>query len=369
MSKFLLQEKYKQLYKILNSNKNQKIFIITGKNSFYKSGANKIIENVLKKKTNKIYFKKKSVPEFNELIEIYKNLNNFKPDIFLAIGGGAVLDYAKMANCINSLENLDKKIVKQTIKLKKNFRLIAIPTTAGSGAEVTSNAVIYIKNVKFSLEGKEIEPDEFFLIPELILNLKKSIKASSGFDALSQAVESIISVKSNSESISYAKKSIKLIKGSFTDYYKNPNLENSLIMSKAAYFSGKAIGLTKTTAPHAVSYPFTAHYGISHGHAVSLTLNKFLKHNIENISLSQCKFDLRKRYEILYKSTGTKNFNDLDAYLTSLKRIISLEQNFVKLGVNIKKKINLILNGVNIRRLSNNPVKIKKEDIVKILTQ
>ena len=69
MSKFLLQEKYKQLYKILNSNKNQKIFVITGKNSFYKSGADKIIENILNKKINKIYFKKNSIPELNELID------------------------------------------------------------------------------------------------------------------------------------------------------------------------------------------------------------------------------------------------------------------------------------------------------------
>ena len=65
-------------------------------------------------------------------------------------------------------------------------------------------------------------------------------------------------------------------------------------MSKAAYYSGKAISITKTTAPHAISYPFSACFGISHGHAVSLTLNKFLRHNLDNLDKSQCKFDLKK---------------------------------------------------------------------------
>ena len=312
MSGFLLKEKYKDLYKILISQKNRKIFIISGKNSYYKSGANKLIDPILINKDCKIYFKKQNIPSLDEMVSIHKNLKYFNPDILLAIGGGAVLDYAKISNCIVNLKNLKQNIKNQTTKLKKCFRLIAIPTTAGSGAEVTSNAVIYIDNIKYSLEGKEVHSDRFFLIPELIIDLKKKIKASSGFDALSQSIESIISVKSNAESIFYAKKSIKILKSTFTNYYENPNLKNSLLMSKAAYFSGKAINLTKTTAPHAVSYPFTSQFGISHGHAVSLTLNKFLKHNIENLNLSQCKFDLRKRYEIFYKITETNNFEEFD---------------------------------------------------------
>ena len=75
--------------------------------------------------------------------------------------------------------------------------MIAIPTTAGSGAEVTSSAVIYINKKKYSVEGTGLSPDKFFLIPELIIDNHKKLKSSAGFDAISQAIESIISVRSN----------------------------------------------------------------------------------------------------------------------------------------------------------------------------
>ena len=85
-----------------------------------------------------------------------------------------------------------------------------VPTTAGSGAEVTSNAVIYINKQKFSFESFKLLPDHFILIPSLVYKLKKNIKASSGFDAISQSIESILSLKSNKKSIEFAKKSLKL---------------------------------------------------------------------------------------------------------------------------------------------------------------
>ena len=92
---------------------------------------------------------------------------------------------------------------------KKFTKVIAIPTTAGSGAEVTSNAVLYIDKVKYSIEGKDIIPDYAFVDPELVLSLPKSLSASSGFDAMSQAIESLFSKKSNNESVKYAVKSLE----------------------------------------------------------------------------------------------------------------------------------------------------------------
>ena len=68
----------------------------------------------------------------------------------------------------------------------------------------------------------------------------------------------------------------------------------------ASNLAGKAINISKTTAPHAISYPFTSHFGISHGHAVSLTLNEFLKFNYKNMKLSKSNFDLKNRYKIWY---------------------------------------------------------------------
>ena len=168
-----------------------------------------------------------------------------------------------------SIKNFNK------IKINEKIPLIAIPTTAGSGSEVTEGAVIYENKIKYSLENKLIVPDKYFLIPELVLNNTQKIKANSGFDALSQSIESILSKKSNSKSIKHASKALKLIKDNFLQFYSKPSKINSFKMQQAANSAGRAICISKTTAPHAVSYPFSIYYNISHGHAVSLTLNEF----------------------------------------------------------------------------------------------
>ena len=140
-----------------------KIFIICGENSFIGSGADKLINDHLNNKKTKFYFKKSPYPEILELKKIISEINLFSPDLIIAIGGGSVLDYAKIANTLSNSTNIEDEIINTKYKLNKKFsKLVAIPTTAGSGAEVTSNAVIYINNIKYSVEGNLIKPDFFF---------------------------------------------------------------------------------------------------------------------------------------------------------------------------------------------------------------
>lgn len=349
----------------------KKIQLICGKKSFSKSGAEQLISKVLKNKKIYFYFKKAPFPDFIELVQIIQSVKKNRPDLILAIGGGSVIDYAKIVNVFAEDFNekeLKSKILNSNYKIKKKFsHLAVIPTTAGSGAEVTSNAVIYIENTKYSVEAKELRPDNFFLVPNLILKGNHTIKASAGFDAIAQALESIISKKSNTKSLFYAKKSLELSLNNFTNYIKKPNLINTKAMCLASNLSGEAINISKTTAPHAVSYPFTSFYGISHGHAVSLTLNKFLVFNYLNIKHANCDFDLKERYNIIFKLTKTNNIVSLEEYLKNLKKQTNLEDNFFKLGINIKEDFNKIISGVNSARLSNNPVNLNKKDIKEII--
>lgn len=352
--------------KIINSNKFKKIFILTGKNSFFLSGAKDLLSQIITTQQCEFFYKNSKIPIISELKKIIKAINNFNPDLILAIGGGAVLDYAKIANNLNKIENLERIIIEGSKKNIKYKPLLAIPTTAGSGAEVTSNAVIYIKNIKYSVEGDSLKPDFFILIPELVIGLKKNIKSSAGFDAIAQSIESLLSRKSTKKSVVYAIKSLKLSFSNYINFINKPNLSNTEKMCVAANLSGKAISISKTTAPHALSYPFTAHFGINHGHAVSLTLNDFLKFNYKNISYSDCNFDLNERYKILFRVTKTKNINELDLFIKKIKDEARLENNYKKLGININKSYPLILKGVNLLKLSNNPVKLKVSDLKSI---
>ena len=126
----------------------KKILVFAGKISFVNSGAKDQLEKILERKKYKLVFKNLALPDIFELENFISEINNFIPDLIIAVGGGAVLDLAKIANNLYNEKNLKEKIKKNNYKIRKNFcPLIAIPTTAGSGAEATSNAVIYIEKI------------------------------------------------------------------------------------------------------------------------------------------------------------------------------------------------------------------------------
>lgn len=367
MKNLIFRKDINNFLNIVKKDKYKKILIISGRNSFFKSGANvKFKKSFVNKKVN-FFFKNGNFPEIVELKRIISYIKKNQPDLILAIGGGCVMDYAKLANAFTYSNNLKKDILKNSVELKKFTTLFAIPTTAGSGAEATPQSVIYINKIKYSVSGKEILPDEFFLFPDLVIRSPKLIKSSSGFDAIAQAAESMFSPNSNIKSLNYSKKSLELSLKNIVNSYKRPSITNTFEMSLAAYYSGKAISITKTSVPHALSYPFTAHYGINHGHAVSLTFNEFLKFNFIHLKKSKKKNHLLKIYKILFKLTKSSSIKELDDFFKKIKDEIHLENNFKKLKIDINKDFNKIISGVSPERLSNAPVSISKKDIKNFL--
>tara|TARA_B100000768_G_C11277521_1_gene376714 strand:+ start:131 stop:1252 length:1122 start_codon:yes stop_codon:yes gene_type:complete len=357
----------KDLINYISEKSYKKIFVITGQNSFNKSGISKIFNLSFHEKKIKFFFKNSSIPIITELKKIIKSIKIFKPDLIIAAGGGSVIDYAKMANIIKLGECNRINIIRSRLNFIKRSKLIVIPTTAGSGAEVTSNAVIYINKIKYSVESEKLIPDSFFLIPDYVWGVKKSIKSSAGFDAISQSIESIMSLKSTKESLKYAKKSLNISLKNYLDFYNKSSNFNTSAMCLAANLSGKAINISKTIAPHAVSYPFSAYYKLSHGHAVSLNLEKFLLFNFINLEKSSASFDLLLRYKILFKIFGVKNIFELCKKINFLKKQTNLIDNYKKLGINIDSNINRILGGINLLRLKNNPIKLDHSALKKIL--
>mgnify|MGYP001361914176 CR=1 FL=1 len=352
----------------VNDRNFNKVFILCGKKSFETSGAEKLFKKI-KNKEIKYFYKKSEIPVLNELIEIIKEIRNFKPNLFLAIGGGAIIDYAKMANVIDIKANLAKLIVDYSYPFKDKYtKLAVIPTTAGSGAEVTSNAVIYVDGIKHSFESELLIPDNFFLIPEFLITAPNKIKASAGFDALAQALESLVSKKSNNQSVDYATKSLKISINSYISFLNNPNLKNATEMSIASNLAGKAINISKTTAPHAVSYPFTSLYNISHGHAVGLFFESFFKFNFNNLNKSETSFDLKKRFKLIFNLFNVNDINDFNSKITLIKKKAKLIDNLETLNIDINKNSEKIIKGINLLRLGNNPVKINDKDILKIIS-
>jgi alcohol dehydrogenase len=354
--------------KHLSNEKNfKKILIFSGKNSFFVSGAESQLKTILSKFKYEVFYKTGQLPDIDDLKKFITKINNFKPDLIVAIGGGAVLDLAKVSNSLYNCKSLEENIKNSSSKLNNFCELVAIPTTAGSGAETTSNAVMYIDNLKYSVEGKEIKPDHIIIDPNLILSTPKLIAAASGMDAIAQSIESLLSKKSTYESVEYAVKALQYLLPFFEIHINNSNFETAYKMSIGALNAGKAINISKTTAPHAVSYPFTSEHGISHGHAVALTLTDFLKFNFENILLANIKFDLDERYKILFREFKVNDIKELKGKLSKMAEKTGLELNLKKLNINNSDQIENILKGINQQRLSNNPIDIDIGVIRKIL--
>lgn len=360
------------LKKILNSYNPYNIFLVTGKNSYFSCGAEKYLKEILKKYSVFRFCDFEGNPRIEDVKKGITLFREFNPDLVIGIGGGTVLDMAKLLNILSPQPNNPAEYISGNEAIKEEGKpLILIPTTSGTGSEATHFAVVYIDKEKYSLAHKMMLSDYSIVDPKFTLNLPRKITASTGMDALSQAMESYWAVDSTEESKEYSRQAIKLIMGNLEIASNNSSDESRLAMSKAAHLAGKAINITKTTAPHAVSYPFTSYFGIPHGHAVGLTLGKFLVYNSE-VTENDCTDKRGSRFvedtiKELCSLLDVKNANSAKDKIYSLMNKIGLETNLSTLGIIFEDSLDLIIDNVNIKRLLNNPRKVTKEDLTDLL--
>ena len=351
-----------KLNSFLEKKKIKNILIITGQKSFNFSGFKKLEIYKNFKSIMTILYKKTEIPEICELEYLIKKINIINPDLIIALGGGCVIDYAKLANGLHSIKNLKKKIKSSTLRIQsKKTKILAIPTTAGSGAEVTKFSVIYIDKIKYSVENNLLKPDFFSLIPKLVINTPRIVRASSGFDAIAQAAESIFSQKANIHSLKYSSKSLQLSITSFLRFVNNPDLNNGFQMLKAANFSGKAINIARTNAPHALSYFFTSKFKIPHGIAVSIFFIEIINLYYFNANKKN-DINLIKKFDLFFKLIKQPNIHSF----YNLFRKFFFESGITKYLEKSLKKIKYQNNTnfyYNSKRLDNSPIKILKCDI------
>ncbi|UCH72496.1 MAG: phosphonoacetaldehyde reductase [Thermoplasmatales archaeon] len=353
----------------------RKIFLVTGKNSFILSGA----EQKIKQHTEKIkctqFNSFGNNPDINEVkhgISIFKKIN---PDLVIAVGGGSVID---MAKSVNVLSYQDGKIEEYSIGKKKlknpGKPLIAIPTTSGTGSEVTYFATIYIDKTKYSLGDKNLTlPSISIVDPSLTESLTKYLTASTGLDALCQGIESFWAVNSTKKSRKCATEAIDIAFKNIEKTVKNPDKESRLNMAKAAHLSGKAINISKTTACHSISYPITSYFGISHGHAVALTMPQFIEFNSQ-VSEKDCNDKrgvklVKNRINEIIEIMGCKDIYDVKKKFQNLMREIRVGNKLSELNMDIKSIELIIEKGFTADRMNNNPRKVTEEALRKILEE
>ena len=204
-----------------------------------------------------------------------------KCDSIISVGGGSAIDLAKIIGLLitNSKENiLDYKGLLK-VKKKPVFH-IAIPTTIGSGSETSVAAVITDEknNDKFAINDPKLVPAVALLDSNLLANLPKDIIATTGMDALTHAIESLIGRVSNKFITETSLKSIKLIYNNLYNYYQNGDNESCKNMQLASYYAGVSFTRGFVGYVHALSHSLSGEFDIPHGYANAILLPVVLEY-------------------------------------------------------------------------------------------
>ena len=269
-----------------------------------------------------------SNPLYEDIQSGVKVLKESACDFIVAIGGGSCIDAAKGIKYFSLAD----------------IPVMAIPTTSGTGSEATHFAVIYKDGEKQSIADENLLPDFVVLQPDLLKTLPVYQKKCTMLDALCQAIESWWSIKATPESVGYSKEAIQRIIDHIDSYLKNED-EGNKNMIIASNLAGKAINITTTTAPHAMSYKLTSLYGLPHGHAVALCLPKVWRH--------------MKGFDDIARALGCQDYEEAVAFFEELLQDLGM---LPPENISVSD-LGLLTSSVNLQRLQNNPVQFDKSTI------
>lgn len=221
-------------------------------------------------------------PNYHEaqaMVDAFKKEN---ADFIIAIGGGSVMDVAKLASILATDAYTVKDLLDNPTLAKKQITSLMIPTTAGTGSEATPNSIVGVpeKDLKIGIVNPEMIADYVILDSRMIKNLPKPIAAATGVDALCHAIECFTSAKANPISNTFALEALDLIMNNIIEACTNPEaLVAKQNMLLGSFYAGVAITSSGTTAVHALSYPLGGKYHIAHGVSNAILLTPVMKFN------------------------------------------------------------------------------------------
>lgn len=303
-------------------------------------------------------------PLYEDVCKGVELFNAEQCDTILAVGGGSSMDVAKCIKLYCKMSK-DKLFLEQEYK-DTGIKLIAIPTTAGTGSESTRYAVIYYNGKKQSVTHESIIPNVAILESKVLKTLPLYQKKCTMLDALCQGIESWWSVNSTDESKEYSKIAVETIMKWWHEYIFENTDESAKHIMEAANYAGRAICITQTTAPHAFSYKLTSMYGLPHGHAVAVCLpviwEYMMEHHEECIDSRGFKY-LSGVFDEIAHSLGTDSPKEAIVLYREMMKAMEL---WNPVSEDREPDIEVLFSSVNPVRLKNNPVALS-ELAIKVL--
>ena len=221
-------------------------------------------------------------PDYHQAQHMVDAFKATGADFIIAVGGGSVMDVAKLASILATDEYTVKDLLDNPLLAKKQVPSLMIPTTAGTGSEATPNSIVAVpeKELKVGIVNPEMIADFVILDGRLIKNLPMKIAAATGVDALCHAIECFTSTKANPFSNTFALEALDLIMNNIIEACTNSeamDAKNKMLLG--SFYAGVAITASGTTAVHALSYPLGGKYHIAHGVSNAILLMPVMRFN------------------------------------------------------------------------------------------
>ena len=371
--------KFNLLPKLINKfGKN--LLLLTGGQSFKKTSQYKWLLNALENSSARMYCASiQSEPSPNQVDEIVQMFQKKNIQVVVAIGGGSVIDAGKAVSAMltktTSVSAFLEDVGTQTHDGEKN-PFIAVPTTAGTGSEATQNAVLCLvgkKGFKKSLRHENLVPDIALVDPELTLSCPGEISAACGMDALTQLIESYVSIKSSPMTDSLALGALRVmgdavLKSAVID---PTDLDARTRLSYGSYISGLTLANAGLGVVHGFASVIGGSFPIPHGVVCGTLLAQTTQKNIETLILLDPEGDSLLKYANAGKLLGKTKNNDLIKNARILSDLLMEWTELLKIpllsqfGVT-KDDIDEIVSATGQK---NNPVALKKEELIDILKE
>jgi alcohol dehydrogenase len=279
--------------KIVEEYLQKKILVICSKSSFDRLKKDSFFSKLFKSKHLKFEHSFGNNPSLDDVVNISRRHKDNNFELIIGIGGGSAMDTAKISSVsIPALEvgiDIEQLLSNDSYFDKFNaIELVQVPTTAGTGSEVTPFATVwdYKNNQKKSLSNIKMFAKKAFIDSDLIDEIPFNIACSTGLDALNQAFESIWNKNATSISLMYAReaaiRSLKYLP--LLNSETNEEIRSNL--AEGSLFAGIAISQTRTSICHSISYPLTLETGIPHGLACAFSMIAVYEFNLSNINNS-----------------------------------------------------------------------------------
>ena len=325
-----------------------KAFIVTDESMVKFGYVDKILEQLRKRRQyvhSEIFSEVEPDPSFDTIQKGVESMRRFGPDVIIALGGGSAIDAAKgmwlfYEQPDADVEGLKLKFMdirKRTYKFPKigeKAKMVAIPTTSGTGSEVTSFAVITDKkkNIKYPLADYELTPDVAIIDPNLVMTLPKRLTADTGMDVLTHAIEAYVSVMASDYTDGLSEKAVQLVFEYLPKAYENGGDKLAREkMHNASCIAGMSFTNAFLGLNHSIAHKLGGEFHIPHGRANAVILPYVIAYNASKpskfVSFPKYEYFIAdEKYAKLAKMLGLKakdNAEGVNSLINAIKELMA----------------------------------------------